>query len=271
MTDNLCYAVDSASASKIRETLEHIWWVLHHSDDPGRMAVALTCYLDESGTDSDSPVAVVGGLLLSKRQFFWLDVDWRKCLDKHHIPWPLHMREFGPKGKLKDMQSEQRRALFCDVAKIINKHKQGSAGARLEALEYKAHFAGVSKLSMYGACFTLFTIMVSVDAKRGGYDGRLAYVLDDGNSYKCDIHDARDVLLAKDSHMGAVVFDSDAVLAPLQAADVIAWALRRNSAEGLKSGFEPLADLFDDCHLEVPYKTEWMASVAESLRDKMEE
>lgn len=269
MTDKSCYPIDSAEYSKIRERLEHVWWVLHHSHDPERMAVALTCYFDESGTDTGSPIAVVGGVVLDMSQFYYLDIAWRKCLCAHHVPWPLHMREFGPRGMLKDWRSERRRALFTDVTKIINDNKGASIGARLKTAEYTSIFAGLSGFSIYGACFVLSTMMISVAAERAQYHDRIAYVLDNGNAYKGDILEAREVIQAKDEYAGAISFDSDTLLASLQVGDVIAWATRRKHAEGLKSGFEPLADLFDDKHLEAPYELGWMVSVADSLRAKM--
>jgi hypothetical protein len=70
-------------------------------------------------------------------------------------------------------------------------------------------------------------------------------------------------------NVGALAFDSDDGLASLQASDVISWSERRKQASELKSGFEPLAALFEERHVEVPYKVEWMAEVAEGLRAKL--
>ena len=45
----------------------------------------LTCYLDESGIDNDSPTAVMGGLFLTYSGFFWLQVDWKRTAEAHRI------------------------------------------------------------------------------------------------------------------------------------------------------------------------------------------
>jgi hypothetical protein len=68
---------------------------------------ALAFYADESGTDSNSPIAVVGGLLLRPRDFFWLDVEWKRVQSKHGIKDPIHMREFTRMAFLGEFQPTQ--------------------------------------------------------------------------------------------------------------------------------------------------------------------
>ena len=104
-------------SSNVRDFyLAGLWWTLHHSTDPSRSMAVLTCYLDKSGTDNSSEVAVVGGLILDMSQFRRLDKEWHNILNLHNIPWPLHMKEFGLHGKLKDMRSEARRSFFSDLS-----------------------------------------------------------------------------------------------------------------------------------------------------------
>jgi len=254
----------------ILERLEHIWWVLHHSEEKNRMAVSATCYIDESGTDSSSAVAVVGGVMLNQQQFFWLDVEWRKCLCRHHIPWPLHMREFGPRGKLKDLRSEERRALFTDAVKVINETKGFSVVSTLNSDQYRTVFKGISSMSMYAACFANLAMLNGLSAQMSDYQRNIAYVLDEGNDYKHEILEAYPLLRNADLRVGSLTFESDNGLSALQVADVVSWATRRKQASELRSGFEPLTDLFDDKHSEVPYEPEWMLEVAEKLRAKMQ-
>ena len=99
--------------------------------------------------------------MLDKSQFFWLDVAWRKCLDRHHIPWPLHMKEFGPHGNLKDVNSEERRALFTDITKLIRDNKTFSVASTLSADRYRTVFAGIPNLSMYQACFITLASVIT--------------------------------------------------------------------------------------------------------------
>jgi hypothetical protein len=84
----------------------------------------LTFYADESGTDGDSPIAVVGGLLLRFEDFTWLEVEWRKVQSKHGITQPIHMREFGPHGDFAETSVDARQHLFTDLVSVINEHKR---------------------------------------------------------------------------------------------------------------------------------------------------
>jgi hypothetical protein len=262
-----------ASATEASTYAEGVWWALHHSNDINRRACVLTCYVDESGTDSNSTVAVVGGLILTMKQFFWLDEEWRKCLDLHNIPWPLHMKEFGSHGKLQGVRSEARRDLFTDLAGIINDNKTMSVASTLGSEQYRRAFDGVTGLSMYGASFVQLAMINGTGARMGDYRDPIAYLLDTGNPYKHDAVDAHSFLVGDEDkyplNMGTLAFDSDNKLSALQAADVVSWSVRRKLASELKSGFEPLAELFDSSHIEVAYEEEWMLGVAAALRGKM--
>src|ERR1700693_2950591 len=115
---------------------------------------ALTFYADESGPDSDSEFAVVGGLLLHPRDFFWLDVKWKEALARHAITLPIHMREFGAHGAFRGLSRDELKSLLTDLVAIINEHKHASLAATLVTEQYRRIFHGIAKLSMYGACFT---------------------------------------------------------------------------------------------------------------------
>jgi hypothetical protein len=229
-----------------------------------------TCYLDESGTDSNSQIAVLGGLILNMSQFFWLDVEWRKHLDFHRIPWPLHMKEFGEHGKLKHITASGRSTLFADLVRTINDNKSMSVASTLNTEQYRRVFDGVNKLSMYGASFMQLAILNGIGAEQGGFKGRIAYVLDTGNHLRPEVAVAHSVANEGERPLnaGMVTFDSDDNVCALQAADVISWSVRRRMASKLKSGFEPLADLFDEKHIELEYKDNWMADVADMHRIK---
>jgi hypothetical protein len=67
--------------------------------------------------------------------------------------------------------------------------------------------------------------------------------------------------------LGTIGFDSDDDISALQAADVVSWSVRRKLASELKSGFEPLAELFiGGYHLEIEYKEDTMKMIADVAR-----
>jgi Protein of unknown function (DUF3800) len=225
------------------------------------------CYIDESGTDSNLPIAVVAGLLLDGKGFFWLGQEWDKILERHKITGPIHMREFGPDGRFKDLSHDDRRTLFGDLVKAINEHKLMSTAGTLTSDLYRQTFRGVTKLSMYAACFCNVAMVCGIGLeKRGQHRWPLAFTLDKGNNYKAQIIESKPVIMKTFPRVSRICFDSDDNVVALQAADVLSWAVRRDLSGTFAHGFEPLKDLFDLQHLNVEYKEEWMKGVAEKIK-----
>jgi len=123
---------------------------------------------------------------------------------------------------------------------------------------------------MYGASFVQVAMINGIQLRNDGSKDPVRYRLDAGNRHKDQIVEGHAVLLASEEqhplNIGSLEFDSDSNVAALQAADVVAWAVRRKLVSALKSGFEPLADLFDDYHVQVDYNEEWMTGVANTIR-----
>jgi hypothetical protein len=87
---------------------------MHQSSYGSRKAGLVTCYFDESGTDDQSPVTVVGGVILDRRGFLAFGKEWKVLLKKHSIPH-VHMKAFQRHGELGALTSSQRESIFSDV------------------------------------------------------------------------------------------------------------------------------------------------------------
>lgn len=98
---------------------EDLWFLMHHSDKMNRQSIAVTCYLDESATDGSTPIAVVGGLTLNKKNFLRLDKQWNRMIDKFNLHPALHMKDFGSHGRFGKMPIEDRRKILAYATKII--------------------------------------------------------------------------------------------------------------------------------------------------------
>jgi hypothetical protein len=227
-----------------------------------------SCYIDESGTDSNLPIAVLAGLVLDDPGYFWLDVEWSQILRRHRIEHPIHMREFTPNGLFKALTHDARRALFTELVSAINQHKLMSLGATITAAQYRQHFDGLTKFSMYAACFSNFVMLSGQGVKTyGTHRWPLSYFLDDGNAYKAQIREGESVLLKAFPGIASIDFLSDSNVNALQAADVVSCAVRRHlSGDGFRHGLEPLESLFGEYHLVLDYKEEWMRDVAAKIR-----
>jgi hypothetical protein len=97
--------------------------------------------------------------------------------------------------------------------------------------------------------------------------------MDTGNSYKQHAIDSHAVLLefqkSQPVNAGRLEFDSDDKILALQAADVIAWSVRRRLTGNFKNGFEPLPHLFNLDHVEQPLEEDWMIESADVLRARI--
>ena len=109
-------------------------------------------------------------------------------------------------------------------------------------------------------------------ARDAGYQHNIPFLMDSGNEHRHFLQDAHSYLAEKFQkiqplNVGSLAFDTDDNIRALQAADMIAWSARRRLAGQFKHGFEPLLGIFDGKHIEQPLEEDWMAEVAEAIRD----
>jgi Protein of unknown function (DUF3800) len=229
------------------------------------------CYLDESGTDTNSTVAVVAGVVVNMRYSYWLQQDWLGCLARHDIATPFHMRECG-KGRFRKLYGETLRRVLSELVSIVNEYKMLSVASTLSSDDYRLSFDGISEFSMYGASYTEVVMINGVKSRRDGYGEKIRYCLDEGNINKSQVEEAHEFLLSTEHksplNLGDLRFESDTEVCALQAADLVSWSARRKLASKLKKEHAPLEQLFDAKHVQVNYEREWMDKVARNLRER---
>lgn len=189
-------------------------------------------YLDESSTDCGGPVAVVAGLLFIPTGFTWLDVEWERALAECGLKC-IHMRTV--QKDLKGISQPDRLKLFTKLANAINTNKGWSLESILDTAEHHQYFGwlGDSMWSMYATCFLLTVLSVArqLEAERHPYE--VPFIMDCGNPYRPQVECVHKHLVEEFPHplcVGTLEFDSDATWRHLQAADVVAWAVRRKRA-----------------------------------------
>jgi len=248
---------------------------MHKVDTPQTETAAVRIYLDESGTaDPNTPQAVVGGLIINSSHYFPFEDAWGKMLNKHGIPAPLHMNEFGKHGKCAGISVSARENLFRDVTGLINGHKICSITAAVTNSEFEALAEPMRKVtSVYAMCFTLAVMMNHKIAVADKYPHPVSFILDKGNRYMEHItkaYQAANQLQSEGEflHLGDLAFSDDAVLGVLQAADVIAWGSRRlASGRQLLRGMEPIGEILisENAH----YNSSWNAGWLKELEQRV--
>ncbi|MGA2191924.1 MAG: DUF3800 domain-containing protein [Nitrospirota bacterium] len=261
----------SAPVKNNRFHLEHLWWVMHHSDDPDRMSIAVTCYLDESTVTlgNDSPYAVVAGVLFRKPEFLYFEEQWQSLLSRYGITPPLHMRD-KPRNKSKRFK------FFSECVKLINDCKIYSVAATLHKQQYEDSFAPEIRenSSIYITCFVLLSYLnhsqAEYRAQFGDIAGNIAYFYDHGCRHKEDLRQAYDVMMEwqklKPLHVGSFTEDSR-ILSTFQAADLVAWAVHRKiNNHPFHKGLEPIEELLnEEHHIQHGYDGDFLQRFADAM------
>jgi hypothetical protein len=248
---------------------------MHNSDAEEIQTAAVRLYLDESGTsDPGTPTAVVGGMIINRSHYDHFEPTWFDILKRHDVNPPVHMKEFGPNGKLGWLCVKQRRELFAELVTLINSHKIFSISATLSNSEYEENCPPElrEELGVYGMCFNL-AAMISHKLADGKYEGKIPFILDTGNRYANHVRSAHAAMLELQKevflHAGGLYFDDDTYFGVLQAADVIAWGVRRQeSKKSYPPGLEQIGELLlkEQAHHNNEWKVEWLAELGNWAR-----
>ncbi|MGB8873732.1 MAG: DUF3800 domain-containing protein [Desulfobaccales bacterium] len=252
-----------------KEYLEHLWFVMQHSDDPERLTLAVSCYLDESGIDQHNPHAVVAGIVFRRERFIRFDSDWNDILSKFKIDPPIHMKEFGKHGRHGHLDYPTRNELFTELAYIINRYKILSVAITLNHEQYSNMLSDKTKkeVSLYGLCFMLCAHQCFAMASFNHYYGNMAFLMEEGNECAGHVRRAHKWMMqmrkegATYISNGSLTFEPKE-LSPLQAADIIAWGVRRTAGNvPIIKGYEPITNIFNNRHVQNQYDEELLKSI----------
>jgi hypothetical protein len=225
---------------------------MHHSEDPERKSVAVTCYCDDSDSDA---LAFIGGPVFNRSSFIKFNQEWARMLHLYRID-AVHMTDFvRPHGIHVGMHYEMKLALFTALTKAIRRNRLYSISLAIPKVDFKQLVApDISKELMqpYTMAFFMAVMTNNAVATVHGFDDRIAYLVDHG-SFDDQLNEAHKLVLEWEmvtklsSHTGPMTFDNDDNNNALQAADVIAWVARRRRDAALTLGgeFTPLQKLFD--------------------------
>jgi hypothetical protein len=234
---------------------------MHHSDDPRKLPLSVTCYCDDSGTHDQSRVAVVGAILMNKPRFTEFYVEWRKILKEFRIDG-IHMTDFvRPYGRYCSMRSEMKKALFASAAKAINQKKEYSVSVAVPQADYTTLMTvAVCKELMgpYAMAFFTLALINRTCSQTRNYNNKIAYLIDKGiNRHHEQLQGAHTVMLHLEKQQdggrrftGAMAADIDDNNFALQAADVVAWSYhRRLESPEFGDEFSPLLSIFKDSQI----------------------
>jgi hypothetical protein len=257
--------------------------MLHRSLAAEKETAAVTLYLDDSGSEDDpgTPNVILGGVLMEFSHFEHFEDAWDRMLDQHGIVPPLHMAEFGPSGRFSGMSACCRHELFLEVAELINSHKLFSIAAKMTNAEYKAILSKTigRKFSVYGLCFNLAVMMNHKLAEANSYAGKIPFMMDAGHPDAEHVRQAHAFMLKEFQrdmflHLGGLDFEDDRDFGVLQAADVIAWGVRRRaSKKPFTYAFDPVEPVIAEAnhHVEQSWEPAWLTQLGTALDRRIAE
>lgn len=272
---------------------EFIWrWIHRHSDDPERIAVMISGYYDESSVDGGSPISAVGGILMLHRDAIWFEQAWYEVLAD--FPWLLksasgkryvHMKAFGKHQALASIDSDERRRLFCRLVPLINDFKHSSIGASLTPEEYRSSVRGIPKqerLTIHTICFISAAIMQAKILTSVKYEYKVPFMLDNGIprleydaltvAHKFITGQIPNWQPQHDFKAGGLVWEDDKEHPWLQAADIVAWAVRRDRAQKPfeNVGFESCRDILTVKHNPARIERDWLLDLSAQGQSKLQ-
>lgn len=239
---------------------------------------ALRAYLDDSG-DGDSPGEThltIGGYLAEEDGWKYFEPRWKRILDDAGVPW-LHMKEFGNPNSIiyRHLKSQpaKEKAFMQAVISLIKESARGSVATTVLLDELQAfniqHSLNIDPyaFAIYGCLFQLrsFHPNDEIEIVCDRFDnsvGRAAKAL---NYAKTDVAKGikpelfTSVPLQKDESWRDVL--------PLQAADLIAWEVRKFRRE--RNTLKPPGEIREDREAMHRWTLAWEAEQDKKPRDRL--
>ncbi|MDO8531788.1 MAG: DUF3800 domain-containing protein [Dehalococcoidia bacterium] len=199
--------------------------------------MVLSAYFDESGTHNDSKTVTVAGYLSTQSLWSAFDPEWRRILSCFGLT-KFHMTDFvAKKDDFREGWEDEakRRALLGPLLSTINKHVIGSVGVSMLRTDYDAAFdskAAVRSGGPYGLGATWVLLQLARIMGFTQMQGAIKYVFEDAPRRKAAVQKAYDRVkvnpgLLKALRVESLSFGLKAHYVPLQAADVLAYEVRR--------------------------------------------
>lgn len=190
-------------------------------------------FIDDSGSGGDSPYYILAGYSAPKATWaaFW--PDWQAALD---VPPKLEYFKMSEaesfKGAVSDFSPEQRTKRVNQFIDVIQAHDLQEASVAVLAQAYQNIFYPVMHKSHASPYYLAFIGMVSALAGINQYSGSpksTDFIFDEqeGMENKALRMYAAVKVHFPDRQFGRIAFRSDRQMIALQAADLIAWQIRR--------------------------------------------
>jgi hypothetical protein len=232
-----------------------------------------SAYFDES-TGNKSPVFVVAGFLSQDALWHQFECEWKVVLGDFGIT-AFHAQHFAMRKKqFSGWDEPKRRRLLSALLDIIQRRAQFGFATVVHGAAFRDLFRGKDRAevgSIYRLCCTCCFSQVGEWAQKNYQIEPIAHFFDAGNKNAGEVLNTYQEIKKRPDRvpwrLGAIVFESDEVLVPLQAADLAAYELWKwldeHFAQKVKHGRHPLHEI-----VRIPWKIrEFDRSILQEMLD----
>jgi hypothetical protein len=197
-------------------------------------------FVDDSGSGGDSPYFVLAGYSASKSTWFAFWHDWQSVLDGPPKLVYFKMNEAEAlKAQFAGFTAEQRTKRVYQFIDVILAHDLFEASIAVPEKHYREILDPLFPGKFANPYYMAFIGLVSAFAARNRYNGSAEetdFIFDEQKGLQDRAVKMYHRLKDRSPHrqLGRVAYRSDRDMLPLQAADLIAWQIRR-----FKCSFEP--------------------------------
>lgn len=206
-----------------------------------RLTMALQVYCDESG-NNDPPVYVLAGVVGRPDDWVAFSEEWQRELDAEpSLPYFKMNEAVRPAGAWRSMASGVREARLGRFASILKRHMLFSLAVMVKHDDYNDEYRGKVAPEVDDPYIFLFDSLIirAIEVcDRQNIDGKMDFIFDsrpdkqllmkrgsaDGSEHLPPHRAAR--------LNGDPIFRDDKDALPIQAADMVAWLVRRSVANG---------------------------------------
>lgn len=203
----------------------------------------LTAYIDDSGWDGKSPVFVLAGYVSSTEKWSAFSDEWRAVLNLPH-PTTLPYLKMADAYQLRKRSSvfrgwteEDRDSRLKEFCPVINRHVEHGVAIVVPIEAHRRHFKGLFAPEAldrpYFLSFFSLASLIAAVVRTVGYNEKVELIYDtQENESKSFFMDQFEKFMQAAPPSAAGLFnvpkwEDDKDVLPLQAADMLAWHIRR--------------------------------------------
>lgn len=227
----------------------------------GRCFLMLQAFFDDSGTGLDSPAFVFAGYAADHAKWESFSIEWDRVLKRPHRLKPNGLAYFkaseamARQGEFWGWTEDERDDRLRDLFALIPPHALTGCFSVIPVHAYKRVFTGRFTHSTFDhpylvMLYSVFPILMKRLDTVGIFES-VKFIFDSSEGHEAKIHSTWETFVEtipeqyKDRIVRTVGFESEKDFPPLQAADAIAWYIRRQFFENDRGNVDYRNEIYE--------------------------